>query len=35
VIDVREEMWRFFRRFARPDATAIGLAAARATGDRG
>jgi len=35
VIDVREEMWRFFQRFTRPDATAIGLAAARAVGDRG
>jgi hypothetical protein len=35
VIDVRQEMWRFFKRFTRPGATAIGLAAAHPTGDRG
>jgi polyhydroxybutyrate depolymerase len=35
VIDVREEMWRFFKRFTRPGATAIGLAATHPTGDRG
>jgi len=32
VIDVREEMWRFFRRFTRPEATGLTAAAHRVDG---